>query len=176
MENNKAGNSDNNISHLHEQLIERAFNNWEEFRHSPQNSSPDNIFTDAVKVICRRDAYHFIKHYKEFTAEQLNCLLQFENPTELVGDYLDPSNDISVMPGVLDDILKNQDEYRGIYKTIYDLSTLNTEEKARLHGLPAGTGDRLSVRVALYRARQESQGCDSLQKKPIARSNSEHEH
>jgi hypothetical protein len=295
MENNRTGNS---ISHLHNQLTERAFNNWEEFRHSPQISSPDNIFTDAVKIICRRDAYHFIKHYKEFTVEQLNYLLQFENPTELVGDYLDPSNDISVMPGVLDDILKNQGEYKGIYKTISDLSTLSPEEKEqelqaklaegfalykqdmlslsneelfsaaseiasvsesfdyfstehgfteqevdfllkykkplelisdkwdiglrnltdtlsaifdnreqilqsggyeltanmrknttapsstdilnplekRSGGPSADTGDRLSVRIALYRARQESQDCNSLQKKPIARSNFEHEH
>ena len=133
------------IAALHERLIERAEQNWHDYRHSPYVSSPDTLFRDAVKTIGRRDALDFIKNYKDFTAEELNCLLQFADPVDLVADYLDPAFDISVMPGVLENILEEQENFKGHYPLAKNAVAPSIEELTQqLH-------DRLDDNFAVYK-------------------------
>ena len=138
------------ITALHERLIERAEQNWHDYRHSSYTSSPDTLFQDAVKTIGRRDALDFIKNYKDFTAEELNCLLQFADPVDLVADYLDPAFDISVMPGVLENILEEQENFKQYYPLAEDTAVLKAaglsfEDAEQL------LQDRLADNFAVYK-------------------------
>ena len=149
------------ITALHEQLIERAEQNWHDYRYSPYVSSPDTLFQDAVKTIGRRDALDFIKNYKDFTAEELNCLLQFADPVDLVADYLDPAFDISVMPGVLENILEEQENFKGYYPLAADEATapanaLSFEDAEQL------LQDRLADNFAVYKQDMLELGSDGL--------------
>ena len=103
------------IENLRAQLIDRADQNWHDYRHSAHKITPDNAYHVSIAVVARRDAREFLKEYQHFTSEQLNCLLQFADPVDLVADYLDPKSDISEMPGILSDILENQENYKGLY-------------------------------------------------------------
>jgi len=144
------------IAALHERLIERAEQNWHDYRHSPYVSSPDTLFRDAVKTIGRRDALDFIKNYKDFTAEELNCLLQFADPVDLVADYLDPAFDISVMPGVLENILEEQESFKGSYELAPDPATPSLEE------LTQHLRDRLTDNYFDYSQHMSSFSKDSI--------------
>jgi hypothetical protein len=103
------------IAGLHARLIERADQNWHDCRHSERSTTPDNVYHVAAAVVAHRNACEFLKEYKDFTSEQLNCLLQFADPVDLVADYLSPDSDISEMQGILPNILENQDRYKGLY-------------------------------------------------------------
>ena len=120
---------------MKKQLVYRAFQNWEDFRNTPLESTPNSLYQDAVKVIGCRDAYQFIKNYGGYTAEQLNCLLQFANPVELVGDYLDPSCDISIMSGVLENIVDEQEKLKRHYALANDTSAPESKASNRTKGL-----------------------------------------
>ena len=103
------------IYELRNQLIERAAQNWDDYRNSPHTTTPDTLFNTSVEVINRRDAYVFVKDYQDYTVEQLTCLLQFANPVEVVADYLDPMSDGSEMAFILSSILEKQDYYKQHY-------------------------------------------------------------
>ena len=125
------------ITALRELLVERASQNWEDYRYATHNFTPDTLFHKAVEVIGRRDACEYLKNFEGFTAEQLNCLLQFSNPVGLVADYSSPADDISVMPGVLADIVENQDKFKQHYSLVAHQTT--TTNKA------LGSSERPSV-------------------------------
>ena len=103
------------IDELHAELAARANQNWEDYRHAPRSTTPDNIFHISAAVISHRDARDFLNEYKDFSAEQLECLLQFADPVDLVADYLDPKSVIGDMPGILSNILENQEEFKKVY-------------------------------------------------------------
>jgi len=63
------------IGELHAQLLERADKNWNDYRHLPHNTTPDNLYRVSATVIAHRDAHIYLNKYKGFDAEQLKCLL-----------------------------------------------------------------------------------------------------
>ena len=171
----KTKEAETDVAELKQQLVDRAFQNWEDFRNTPLESTPDSLFRDAVKVIGRRDACYLLKNYEGYTAEQLNCLLQFANPVELVGDYLDPSCDISAMPGVLENIIEEQEKYRKHYALVSDKSVpeakVNDQASVRAKGLDLNEKPSLlaQIREAQHAAREKS----ISPKEPMLRSKTE---
>lgn len=111
-----------------QRLLERAQQNWDDYRNTPLITTSENIYHQAVTVVGNRDAFFFIKEYGGFTAEQVNCLLQFANPVDLVAGYLDPKSDISDMPGILASIRDDQENLKQHYALITDPAASRFEE------------------------------------------------
>jgi hypothetical protein len=117
------------LAEARQRLALRAQQNWDDFRNAPHAAAPENVYHQAVKVVAYRDANIFIKDYDGFTAEQINCLLQFANPVELIADYLDPKSDISEMPGILANILEEQENLKAHYALAADPSAPGFDER-----------------------------------------------
>jgi len=128
-----------------QRLVERAQQNWDDYRNKPHNTTPDNLFNMSVKVIGHRNACQFIKDYDGFTAEQLNCLLQFAVPVDLIADYLDPQSDISEMPGILANILEEQETFKQHYALVSESDTSSIE------GMVQQLRDRLKENYDVYK-------------------------
>ena len=137
------------LSELRQRLTERAEENWLEYRNTPHNITPDNIYHQAVSVVGNRDAVQFIKNYDKFTAEQLNCLLQFANPVDLVAGYLDPKSDIEEMPGIVASIMDDQEHLKKHYALANEPDRLFLPAEAELVQTLA---DRLDENFAEYKA------------------------
>ena len=133
------------LAEARQRLVERARQNWDDFRSAPHNANPENIYHQAIKVVSRRDACQFIKDYDGFTAEQINCLLQFADPVDLVGDYLDPKSEIDEMPGILASIRVDQENLKQHYALARDPAAPGIEE------LEQRLRDRLSENYSVYK-------------------------
>jgi hypothetical protein len=118
-----------------QRLINRAQQNWDDFRNTPLTATSENIYHKAATVIGCRDAFIFIKDYGGFTAAQVNCLLQFADPVDLVAGYLDPKSSIEEMPGILASIRDDLENLKQHYALAADTSTPSFEElEQRLRG------------------------------------------
>jgi len=72
-------------------LNARIQQNWDEYREAPHDTTPETLYTVSVQIIAHRDAFVFMRDYEDFTKEQIDCLLQFADPVDLVADYLSPN-------------------------------------------------------------------------------------
>jgi len=116
------------FTELRQRLIDRAQQNWDVFRNTPLVTTPEDIYHRAIRVVARRDANIFINDYKDFTAEQVNCLLLFANPVDLVAGYLDPKSDIEEMPGILASIRDDLENLKQHYALAPDPSAPTLDE------------------------------------------------
>jgi len=133
------------VEERHRRLNERAEQNWNDYRNASYDTTADNLYHIAVQVVSRRDACSFMKDYDGFTAEQLNCLLQFANPVELVADYLDPKSDISEMPGILANVLEEQENFKNHYALMQEEEPPGVEEQEQQ------LRDRLADNYSVYK-------------------------
>ena len=139
-----------------QRLNERADQNWKDYRYAPHDTTPDNLFSISVQVVGRRDACVFIRDYAGFTAEQLNCLLQFANPVELVADYLDPKSDISEMPGILANIMEEQENLKNHY------ALMPEAEPPDYDALEQKLRDTLADNLSVYKRDMLDAGAEEL--------------
>ena len=116
------------FAELRQRLTDRAQQNWDDFRSAPLTATAENIYHKAAAVLGNRDAFFFIQNYGDFTVEQLNCLLQFANPVDLVAGYLDPKSEIDEMPGILASIRDDQENLKQHYALARDPAAPGIED------------------------------------------------
>jgi len=147
---------DGSFAELRQRLIDRAQQNWDDFRNVPLLTTSENIYHQAIKVVARRDANIFMKDYDGFTVEQINCLLQFADPVDLVAGYLDPQSDIEDMPGILANIMDEQENFKQHYALAADPSAPSLGE------LEQRLRNRIEENFSIYKRDMLDSGKDEL--------------
>jgi hypothetical protein len=136
---------DGNFAEARQRLLDRAQQNWNEFRNTPLVTTSENIYHKAAAVVGYRDANIFIKDYADFTAEDVDRLLLFANPVDLVAGYLDPKSDVEDMTGILASIRDDLENLKQHYTLAPDPAAPGLEE------LEQRLRDRIEENYSVYK-------------------------
>lgn len=104
---------------MKQQLLDRLADNYEDFRAELLTRDRGVLMDNAAEISSTRHAYEYLNSY-EFTGEELEYLLQFQNPLEVVASHW-PSLD--VLGNTLDDTIAEvceQQEDVNLYPLITD--------------------------------------------------------
>jgi hypothetical protein len=111
----------NSIEHLRASLTNRVRRNAEEYQTSLANVSTTMLIADSHKIAAHLDAETFLCDNEELQLEEIQFLLQFENPLKIIADcwryQIYDNTDLSY---TLDYVMETQDIIIGNYLSFND--------------------------------------------------------
>jgi len=141
-----------------DKFVERVNQNLADYHDQLSGFGNRELIDMAGKISTMADAHYYMTESHDFSDEELDFYLQFQNPLEVISDYWAMRrNDISDMSFALGDISQDRQTLLTIYPLIEE-ATLNTGSSLR----------RYTDKLAEVRKFTESEPAVSQQKQSLA--------
>lgn len=96
-----------------QELLDRLDANLEDFRKSWESSDKAKLIDASREITAIRDAHDYLTESHGFEPEEIDYLLLFENPLQVVADkWLERTEDLSDFSFALDEVFDKQDALR----------------------------------------------------------------
>lgn len=96
-----------------QELFDRLDANLEYFRKKWEASDKATLIDDSREITAIRDAHYYLTESHGFEPEEIDYLLLFENPLQVVADkWLERTEDLSDFSFALDEVFDKQDALR----------------------------------------------------------------
>lgn len=121
----------------HTRLLERLDANFEDYRKSLMDSSKDEIINKAERIVAVTDAHDYLTTTFGFDEAEIDYLLQFQNPLEVVADELSKRiSDKSDMSFAVWEVFDKKNALQGDYELVANPSA-STDFRHPTHALSA---------------------------------------
>ena len=99
------------------ELIDRLDRNLSDYHESLQNLDKEEIIGEAGMIANMSDTHYYLTENHEFEASEVDYLLQFENPLEVVADkWFEHTGQMDDFPFVLDELVDEKAALLGGYE------------------------------------------------------------
>ncbi|ADU27417.1 hypothetical protein [Ethanoligenens harbinense] len=96
-----------------QELLDRLDANLEDFRKTWESSDKAKLIDGSREITAIRDAHYYLTESHGFEPEEIDYLLLFENPLQVVADkWLERTEDLSDFSFALDEVFDKQDALR----------------------------------------------------------------
>ncbi|CAB1246191.1 conserved protein of unknown function [Ruminococcaceae bacterium BL-6] len=96
-----------------QELLDRLDANLEDFRKTWEASDKAKLIDGSREITAIRDAHYYLTESHGFESEEIDYLLLFENPLQVVADkWLERTEDLSDFSFALDEVFDKQDALR----------------------------------------------------------------
>ena len=106
---------DSGTSALRETLIERLDDNFAEYVNSICRLDGQELSGMSSEIGAKADAHHYLTEIHNFHTSELEYLLRFQNPLEIVADQFELESEIEDHSAVMWDIFDKQEALQGDY-------------------------------------------------------------
>ena len=97
-----------------QELFDRLDANLEDFRKTWESSDKAKLIDGSREITAIKDAHYYLTESHGFEPEEIDYLLLFENPLQVVADkWLERTEDLSDFSFTLDEVFDKQDALRG---------------------------------------------------------------
>ena len=96
-----------------QELFDRLDANLEDFRKTWESSDKAKLIDGSREITAIKDAHYYLTESHGFEPEEIDYLLLFENPLQVVADkWLERTEDLSDFSFALDEVFDKQDALR----------------------------------------------------------------
>ena len=96
-----------------QELFDRLDANLEDFRKTWEASDKAKLIDGSREITAIRDSHYYLTESHGFESEEIDYLLLFENPLQVVADkWLERTEDLSDFSFALDEVFDKQDALR----------------------------------------------------------------
>jgi hypothetical protein len=96
-----------------QELLDRLDANLEDFRKTWESSDKAKLIDGSREITAIKDAHYYLTENHGFEPEEIDYLLLFENPLQVVADkWLERTEDLSDFSFALDEVFDKQDALR----------------------------------------------------------------
>ena len=96
-----------------DQLFQRLDDNFSDFQKQWETQSKYELLYNSREITAVRDAHEYLTYIHGFEADEVDYLLKFDNPLEVVADkWCERTEDLSDFPFVLDEVFEKRDALR----------------------------------------------------------------
>jgi len=143
------------VAALREQLIGRLNANLTEYVHSLHDFCEEEIIGTSSEIAAMAGAHYYLTEIHNFHTSELEYLLKFQNPLQVVADQFELEAEIENHSAVIRDIFDSQSALHGDY-ALADAGTnaLSPAANVAAHGQDAG--ENPSVLERIHRAREDA--------------------
>ena len=119
------GHDTEDISDLHSRLVERIDKNLSDYHLQLESYGNLELIGMAGKIAATADAHSYLTAYHDFDEYELEYLLEFQNPLEVLADeWLDRNIDLGDMSFAMEHIYQNSDLLLEQYPVIHGLEAV----------------------------------------------------
>ena len=96
-----------------QELFDRLNANLEDFRKTWESNDKAKLIDGSREIAAIKDAHYYLTESHGFEPEEIDYLLLFENPLQVVADkWLERTEDLSDFSFALDEVFNKQDALR----------------------------------------------------------------